>query len=102
MATNLLKAYPSELELLQVGSALLGDDWPTSGLDNSACEEGHSLSSVASSGKVVSLGDGSVWQVAVVGWIDTVLWLSIEPIILCGSEMINTANGDRVSVTRLR
>ena len=102
MATPLSTAYPGRLEFIEVAAVLLGSDRPMAGLDNSSCEERHWLSSVASSGKIVTLGDGSVWKVDVVDWIDTALWLPIEPISLCGWEMINSNNGDRVSVTRLK
>jgi len=66
--------------------------------DPDGCQGGHSVSSLADDGRLVVLEDGSVWEVDLVDTVDTALWKKGEGVLLCGSRMINTRSGERVSV----
>ena len=49
------------------------------------------VSSVASSGRYVTLNDGSVWEIDFLGRIDTTLWLPLHDVLLChlSSDSLN-------------
>lgn len=102
LSTELTKRYPAEDRVLVIVGALLGATPLSSSPGPSGCEEGHWVQSVADGGTIVILENGSVWEVDIVNQIDTALWLPTEDIILCAGSMINTDNGEKVGVTRLR
>jgi hypothetical protein len=106
LATAVYQARPNDPQALQLAMNLLrfaeGGRREQGGSGSSGCEDGHWISSVSSDGEIVTLEDGSVWQVDSIDRIDTALWLPTEDVVICGNTMINTDNGERASVTRLR
>jgi hypothetical protein len=68
----------------------------------SNCESGHWISDITDGGEIIVLEDGSIWQVDSIDTIDSGLWLSTEEITICDDVMINTDNGEKVGVTRLK
>jgi hypothetical protein len=68
----------------------------------SDCESGHWIKSITGNGEVIVLEDNSVWSVSSIDTIYTAIWLPISNIIVCGSTMINTDDGEKVTVTRLK
>lgn len=99
LAAELYRANPSDPQVLQLALSLLT---LAKGGTSGDCEEGHWISSVAGGGKIIILEDGSVWEVDPIDIIYTAIWLPTESVIICGNTMINTDNGEKVSVTRLR
>lgn len=69
--------------------------------DPDGCQGGHSIASLADDGRLVVLEDGSRWEVELVDTVDSALWQRGENVLLCGSRMINTRSGERVSVSPL-
>jgi hypothetical protein len=69
---------------------------------SSGCTDPHWIRSKSSDGAIISLEDGSVWEVDAVDRIDSGLWLETEDGVIWGSEMINLENGESVHVRRLR
>jgi hypothetical protein len=68
----------------------------------SGCADGHWVQAVLSSGELVKLEDGSLWQIDALDTIDTMLWLPTEEVMVCGGTLINTDNGDKVTAKQLR
>lgn len=66
-----------------------------------ACESGHWIKSKSSDGSVIVLEDNSVWEIDSIDRIDSALWITIEQIIVCDGELINSDTGDKVSATQL-
>lgn len=106
LSKGLYEKYPNDKKMMQLALTLLNlakkNRSSLTGLSTSSCDDGHWISSVSSGGDIVILEDSSVWQVDSIDTIYTSLWLSTESIIVCGSTMINTDNGDKVRVTRLK
>jgi len=105
LSKSVYEQFPNKLEALQLAIALSniakhtlrGRYW------SSGCEDGHWISSVSNGGEIIVLEDGSVWQVDSIDRIDTSLWLPTENVVICDeSIMINTDNGEKVNVTRLK
>lgn len=69
---------------------------------SSDCETGHWIESVMSDGEIIKLEDGSLWQVDAGDTVDSMLWLPISDVTVCGDKMINTDDNENVGVTRLR
>lgn len=67
-----------------------------------SCIDGHWVSSVSDNGQIVVLEDRSVWKIDAVDAIDTILWLTTDDVLICGSRMINRSNGEAVRATRLK
>lgn len=73
-----------------------------------ACEGGHwiesvsSEESVSSDGRVITLEDGSVWEVDSIDRIDSMLWLPVSEIVACDDKLINTNDDEAVVVVRIR
>lgn len=61
-----------------------------------ACESGHWIKFKSSDGSVIVLEDNSIWEIDLIGRVDSVLWLPIENIIVCDGLLINSDTGDRV------
>lgn len=66
------------------------------------CERGHWIQSKTVDGGIIVLEDASVWEVNPIDRIDSMLWLPISNIISCEDKLINTDDGETVSVIRLR
>jgi len=66
------------------------------------CTDRHWIQSKSDDGSIIILEDGTVWQVDIIDRIDSMLWLPIEDVIICGSTMINLSNGEKVGVIRLK
>lgn len=73
----------------------------SSSSSSGGCDDGHWVQEVAGDGAIVILEDGSKWLIDSVGQIDTALWLTTEEVVICGSQLINTDTGDKVSGRRL-
>lgn len=67
-----------------------------------ACEDDHSIESVSSDGRIVTLKDGSVWEVDTVDRVDSKLWLPASEIVACDDTLINMEDGDFVKAVRIR
>lgn len=106
LSKRIYQKYPNNEKKLQVAITLLtlakGRQPSSVGSSTSDCENGHWISSVSSGGEIIILEDGSVWEVVSIDTIYTSLWLPTEDIIICNDTMINTNNGEKVGVTRLR
>ena len=68
----------------------------------SGCEAGHWIESVAADGRIVKLGDGSIWEVDAVDVIYSMLWLPVTDIVVCDDKLINTDDNETVSARRIR
>ncbi len=66
------------------------------------CEDGHWIQSIAGNGEIIKLEDGSIWQVDIIDRVTTSIWLPISNITICGSYLINTDDGEKVSATRIK
>jgi len=105
MSRKIHEKYANTPDALELAINLLnvGKRTRTRSYGSSGCEDGHWISSVSGGGEIIMLEDGSVWQVDSIDTIDTSLWLPIENIIVCDEiTMINTDNGEKVGVTRLK
>jgi hypothetical protein len=67
-----------------------------------ACEDGHWIQSISGNGEIIKLEDGSIWQVDSIDTITSSIWLPISNITVCGSYLINTDDGEKVSATRIK
>jgi hypothetical protein len=79
-----------------------GNVQPKSFVRKQGCESGHWIQSVSDDGEIVSLEDGSVWQVNEIDAIDSMLWLPTEDVVACSDHLIDTDNGEKVSARRLK
>ena len=68
----------------------------------SGCENGHWVQSVSSDGSIVILEDSSVWQVNLIDRVDTMLWLPITDITVCGDALVNTEDNEVAEAIRIR
>jgi hypothetical protein len=50
----------------------------------------------------VVYGSGSVWEIAAVDTVDSMLWLPTTNIIACDDKLINTEDNETVEATRLK
>lgn len=66
------------------------------------CDDGHWIQSVAGNGEIITLEDGSIWQVDSIDSITSSIWLPVSNVTICGSTMINTDDGEKVSVTKIK
>lgn len=103
LSNELAKRFPEDQSVLTIVAGLLTSASPGANPSlDSGCEDGHWVQSVSGGGAIVVLEDGSVWEVDLVDKLDTTLWLPTEGILVCGSTLINTDNGDKVHTTRLK
>ena len=76
---------------------------PKSTINNSNnCEGGHWVKTVANQGEIITLEDGSLWQVDAIDKVYSSIWLPISNVTICGSYLINTDDGEKVSATRIK
>ncbi len=66
------------------------------------CEGGHWVKTVANQGEIITLEDGSLWQVDAIDKVYSSIWLPISNVTICGSYLINTDDGEKVSATRIK
>jgi hypothetical protein len=69
---------------------------------SSGCEDGHWIQSIADNGEIIILEDGSIWQVDSIDTITSSIWLPVSTITICGSQLINTDDGEKVRATRIK
>lgn len=74
---------------------------PTSAARTSGCDSGHWIESVSGNGKIIKLEDGTLWQVDDIDTITSMLWLPVSDVVVCGTKIVNTDDGESVAVTRL-
>jgi len=72
------------------------------GRSSGPCDSGHWIESVSDDGEIVKLEDGSIWQVDPADQVDSALWLPITDIIVCGRELINSDDNEKVTATRIK
>jgi hypothetical protein len=103
LAVDVLNKKPTPPDALPVASGLYraaqGDKAASS---SNGCVEGHWISSVMSDGQIIKLEDGSIWEVDAIDTVDSMLWLPIENVLICGNRLINTDNGEKVGAKRLK
>lgn len=75
---------------------------PKRPIPKTGCTDKHWIQSKSDDGSIIILEDGTVWQVDMVDRVDSMLWLSIEDVIICGRTMINLSNGEKAGVVRLK
>jgi len=106
LATALHQARSNDLQALELAMELLnlakGFQASDAGQEESSCEDGHWITTIASDGGIIILEDNSVWEVALVDAVATLLWLPAQRVLTCGSFLINLTNGRKVNVTPLR
>ncbi len=66
------------------------------------CESGHWIESISENGKIITLEDGSIWDVDPVDAVDSSRWLPSAGVVVCDDALINTKTNEKVSVTRVR
>ncbi len=66
------------------------------------CEDGLWIDQVASNGAILILSDGSVWRVDPIDTVISSIWLPVDDVLVCGSEIINVDDRERVSARRIR
>lgn len=71
-------------------------------LPSDVCSEGHWIKSNTKNGKIIILEDDSIYQVYDIDRITSSLWLPISDITVCDSIMINTDDGEKVKVIKLK
>lgn len=102
LGTDVLNKQPPAPEALQIATDLLQLVKGSTGVSNSACVEGHWVSSVLDSGKLVKLEDGSIWEVDLLDTIHTMLWLPVDGVLVCGQTLIKKSNGEKARATLLK
>ena len=75
---------------------------PASKKQAGGCSDGHWIQSITGNGEIIKLEDGSIWQVDSIDTITSSIWLPISNVTICGSTMINTDDGEKVGVTKLK
>ena len=102
LAADLLNKQPSSTEALTIAGSLDIAARAATRSSSEGCVEGHWISTVMASGKLIKLEDGSIWEVDLVDTIYSMLWLPTEEILVCGQTLINTNNGEKVRATLLK
>jgi hypothetical protein len=64
-----------------------------------ACEDSLSIQEVSSGGSIVVLDDGSVWEMTAG---DASGWSDGDDVVVCGDEIINTTENEKLDARRLR
>jgi len=69
----------------------------------SGCDTGHWVQQVTDGGRIVSLENGSIWEISPIDRIDTALWLTTTNISICGGDtLVNLDDREKVSARRIR
>jgi hypothetical protein len=101
LGMDVLNKQPPVPEALQVATGLYQVVQSGPATSNGGCVDGHWISSIMASGKLIKLEDGSIWEVDPLDTIRTMLWLPVDGILVCGQTLIKTSNGDKVRATPL-
>jgi hypothetical protein len=64
-----------------------------------ACEDGLSIQEISSGGSIIILDDGSVWEMTAG---DASGWSDGDDVVVCGNEIINTSENEKLDAHRLR
>lgn len=75
---------------------------PASQKQTTGCSDGHWIQSIAGNGEIIKLEDGSIWLVDGIDTIYSSIWLPTSNVTVCGSTMINTDDGEKIGVTKLK
>ena len=67
-----------------------------------ACESGHWIRSVSGDGGVITIEDGSLWEVDPLDALDAALWLPLSGVVVCDDRIINVDDDETVSAVRIR
>lgn len=103
LAVDVLDKRPASPESLTIADQIYRFVKRSEGTQpNRDCIDGHWISSVMGSGKLIKLEDDSIWEVDTIDTINSMLWLPTEEVLLCGQTMINTENGEKVNAKPLR
>ncbi len=102
LGMDVLNRQPPAPDALQVATGLYQIVKGGAGTSNGGCVDGHWISSVMASGKLIKLEDGSIWEVDPLDTIHTMLWLPVDGILVCGQTLIKTSNGEKVRATPLK
>lgn len=73
----------------------------TAAMQAAACEADHWVSSVANDGAIVTLDDGSVWQIDAGDTVDTALWTAMDDVVACDDKLVNTDEGETAGAHEL-
>jgi hypothetical protein len=66
------------------------------------CESGFSIKAVLADGKIVTLDDGSVWEVDDSDISDSSNWTVGDEIVVCSDKLVNTDEDESVDATRIK
>jgi hypothetical protein len=67
------------------------------------CESGEWIESVIDDGRILKLGDGSIWEVDSTDTITSALWLPMTDVLVCDDDkIISTDDEESVEVKRIR
>lgn len=97
LSQQIAQRFPNNLAALELARRVLQP--PTT---SGECQRSQRISDVSRNGEIVTLLDGSVYQIDAVGQIRTMLWLPTQQVIACGRQLINVQRGQEVGATRLR
>ena len=61
--------------------------------------DAHTIEQVEADGKIIKLGDGSLWEVEDIDVVTTALWLPLSKAIVCRGRMTNVDDDETVDVT---
>lgn len=96
LVMDVLNKQPPTADSLQIAAGLYQKLMVGAGTSNGGCIDGHWISSVMASGKLVKLEDGTIWEVDPIDRIHTILWLPVDGILVCGQTLIKTSSGVKV------
>jgi len=68
---------------------------------STSCEAGHWVKSKTDDGEIVTLDDGSVWEVQAYDRPTSSLWLDLTEIVACPDKLVDTDDGESVDATRI-
>jgi|GEM_PF-2205925 hypothetical protein len=102
LGMDVLNKQPPVSDALQVATGLYRASEGGSATSNGGCVDGHWISSVMASGKLIKLEDGSIWEVDAFDTIHTMLWLPVDGILVCGQTLIKTSNGEKARASPLK
>jgi len=68
---------------------------------STSCEAGHWVKSKTDDGEVVTLDDGSVWEVQAYDRPTSSLWLELTTMVACPDKLVDTDDGESVDATRI-
>lgn len=66
------------------------------------CESGYSIKSVLADGKIITLDDGSVWEIDPGDISESASWTAGDDIVVCSDKLVNTDEDETVDATRIK